>query len=680
MSCNGCTAPNWGVSFLRKFCNLKSGAVHGVPSMSGLQPSRLLLLLLLLCCVSAAAQVLSLTRPGDSMTSSMSINAIQAAQLDFNFFQIDTQNAGSSPLEGASGSMSKLDLKAPGKAWSEYNKGYQLLMRKDSQGSLEHFNKATAIYPNFVAAHRALGTAYLNLGQHEQARDAFLRAVALDDHLPTSYLNLGCAELALKQYSEAEESLRKAASIAPLDIPLKIALVYGEFVNQDYPGVLETAHQVHEGKHKGAALVHYFAAGALAAQDKYSEAEREMEVLLSEDPKSPSAGQFRQILEQIKNEQVTRAAQAEQAKLQLAQPMTLSLNQGPTAEDASRQGQSVLQNLKEKQEIAEAEAAPDPSCVDCGVAGGANSTVASNTGSRPRPFDKKVPGAVLRASVDEVTLVFTATDHGKSVMNLTASDIGIRDDSRPPDSILGFRNESQLPLRLGLVIDTSDSVTERLSFEEGAAIKFLQKVVIDQKDLAFVIGVSNSVLIVQDFTADQMLISHAVNQLAPGGGTALWDAVAYAADKLKSRPEVQPVARILVVISDGNDNSSNSTLKEAIATAQRDEVAVYTVSTRDISNAADADFLGDHALRTFSEMTGGAAFIPGSVKRLDGSLAELQQVIRGRYLISYKPASFRRDGRYRAIDIEAQKDGRKLKVVARRGYYALGPQSAPGNQ
>lgn len=267
--------------------------------------------------------------------------------------------------------------------------------------------------------------------------------------------------------------------------------------------------------------------------------------------------------------------------------------------------------------------------------------------------------------------MFSATDHGKSVTNLAASDVVIRDDSQPPGAILGFRNESQLPLRLGLVIDTSDSVTERIGFEQAAATRFLQEVMADKDDLAFVVGVNNSVLLVQDFTADRTLSSHALNQLAPGGGTALWDAVAYTADKLATHPEVQPVARILVVISDGEDNSSSITLKQAITKAQNGEVAVYTVSTRENGLSEEPSALvGDRALQTLSELTGGTAMMPGSASRLDARLADLQQVIRGRYLVSYKPASFQHDGRYRSIDIEAQKDGRKLKVVARKGYYA----------
>jgi VWFA-related protein len=276
----------------------------------------------------------------------------------------------------------------------------------------------------------------------------------------------------------------------------------------------------------------------------------------------------------------------------------------------------------------------------------------------------------LHASADEVAVFFAATDRGKPVTNLTGGDVDLRDNSRPPAVVTGFRSESELPLRLGLVIDTSASIADRFKFEQDAATNFMQKVVTGQNDLAFVIGFANSVLLVQDFTGDQKLITHAVGQLVPSGGTALWDAVAFAADKLASRPEAQPVARVLVVISDGEDNSSSATLQQAISRAQHGELAIYTVSTRELLDKADEGFLGEHALTTLAELTGGAAFSPGSVRGLNGSLVALQQVIRSRYLISYKPALFKRDGQYRAIDIKVEKGGHKLRVYARKGYYA----------
>jgi len=125
-----------------------------------------------------------------------------------------------------------------------------------------------------------------------------------------------------------------------------------------------------------------------------------------------------------------------------------------------------------------------------------------------------------------------------------------------------------------------------------------------------------------------------------------------------------------VVISDGEDNSSSATLKEAIESAERGEVTIYTVSTRELAGQDYGAELADRAMRAIAERTGGAAFFPGSLGNLDHRLADLQEVIRSRYLISYKPADFRPDGSYRSIALVAQKSGHKFRVYARRGYYA----------
>jgi len=598
-------------------------------------------------------------------------------------------NAGEnrSPLQGASGSVSKLDLKAPAKARREYDKGYQLLMRKDFDGAVEHLTIAISLYPDFVAAHNALGSAYLDQGQNDHARGQFAKAVSLDDHLPISYLNLGCAQLALKDYRSAEESLHKGSSIAPLDLQLAAALTYAQYMNQDYGAVLATTQQVHNRKHPGAAIVHFYAAAAWDAQNNPLRAQDELQTLLQEDPKSLAAEQARQILAEIKVEQAMRESQKKQhpalspASSSVVSPVVAH----PTPEEVAAQRQMALQDAKEQKQIAEAE--PEPMCAGCdstvspekpGTSGTLNPNL---TPERARRTDTQF---TLRKSVDEVAVFFAATDHGRSVTDLTREEVGIRDDQKSPAAITGFRNEAQLPLRLGIVIDTSQSVTSRFSFEQRAAIDFLQKVLIDKNDLAFVVGVSNSVLLVQDFTSDQQQISHAIDQLTPAGGTALWDAVTFAADKL-SRPETQPVARMLVVITDGKDNSSSATLKEAIESAERGEVFVYTVSTRDTNYKEDyalvndPTLVGDHALRVLADRTGGAAFVPGSLTGLNHGLDELQQVIRSRYLISYKPALFKKDGQYRAIDITAQKSGHRLRVYARKGYIARVNSAAQAN-
>jgi Ca-activated chloride channel homolog len=583
-----------------------------------------------------------------------------------------------SPLLSLAGSVSKLDLKASGQARREYEEGYQCQMQKNFMCMAEHMELAVAAYPEFVAAHNALGAAYLYLGHYDRARAEFTRTISLDDHLPLSYLNLGCVQLALKDYRSAEASMQKSSSLAPLDLQVVSALAYALYMNQNYEAVLATVRQVHNRKHPGAAIVHYYAAAAWAAQNNPRQTLKELQTFLQENPKSALAEPARQVMALIKFGHIPE--EVEKQEPSTPAPASASATRPaevPKASYMPSQLQMALQDSKEQKQISEAEA--DPLCAKC------NSAQAGTNGLRgPSPNAESSspddPPFALHSVVNEVALLFAATDHGKSVTDLTREGVELLDDKKSPSVITGFRNETQLPLRLGIVIDTSNSITSRFSFEQNAATDFLQEVVADKNDLAFVVGVAYSVLLVQDFTNDQQRISHGVDQLAPAGGTALWDAVAFAADKL-SRPETQPVARMLVVISDGKDNSSSTTLKEAIEAAERGEVFVYTVSTREATDAPNTEddgertLVGDRALKLLADRTGGAAFVPGSLKGLSRSLDELQQVIRSRYLISYKPAQFKSDGHYRSIEITAKTSGHKLRVYSRKGYYARGSSS-----
>ena len=584
-------------------------------------------------------------------------------------------NAGDeSPLGSRSDSVSKLDLKAPGKARSDYEKGYEALMRKDFTKAIAQLTDATSIYPQYVAAYTALGNTYLGLGQTQQARDQFAKAVSLDDHLPILHLNLGCAELTLGNFPAAEVSIQKASAIAPLDQQLLTALAYAQYMNKDYSGTITTANQVHSAKHKNASLVHYFAAAAWESQNKLPEAQKELEILLKEDPKSPAADQARAILQQLKIEQ-SRPARPKTVSL------TTTVGEDVPKVDAKvalAQAQERIQKLKqdsrEQQQIAEAEAV----CESCSAAEPSEMAKVEvpSVGTSPRlSIDKSSTGYVMRSSVDEVAVFFAATDHGKAVSDLKRQDVELRDDHKVPSVITGFRNEDQLPLRMGILIDTSESVTSRFTFEQRAAAKFVQRVLTNKDDSAFVVGFANSILLVQDFTNDQSAIAQAINQLAPGGGTAAWDAVSFATDKLSNRAEEHPVAKILVILSDGDENSSHTTLKEVIEKAESAGVIVYAVSTHQ-NSIQDDDLIGEQALKVLSERTGGALFAPGSLGFLNRSLDQLQEVIRSRYLISYKPAEFKRDDKYHTIEIKAEKSGSKLKVYARKGYVAHGEQVA----
>jgi len=568
--------------------------------------------------------------------------------------------------------VSKFDLKAPGRAKEAYTRALRFLAKDDLKSAVERLQKAISLYPNYVAAHNALGYAYFRLNEYEQARKEFAQSIQLDDHLSSSYLNLGRAQLALGQNSAAQASMEKASSIAPLDQHLLLALAYAQYVNHDYPETIKTAKRAHTQSHPETAIVHYYAAASWQALNDLHQARDELQTFLAEDPKSPFAAAAQRAVGQI------RAADERPAP---SVATSVPARESITAESSAR-GQEALQDLREKQQIAEAEA-EGSNCPSCDALNqpGPDRAATANVLAPTSGIRESKPGAwALRSTVNEVAVFFSATNNGRSVTNLAQEDVKILDDHKPPAAVLGFHSESDLPLRLGLLIDTSASVQERFSFEQNAAINFINQVATGKDDLAFVAGFSNSIVLAKDFTPDLQELAHGIHQLVPVGGTAIWDAIAFAADKLAERQEARPVARILVVISDGDDNTSSSTLKQAIEHAERNEVIVYTVSTRYAdAQSTRSDPTGNRAMRALAKLTGGVAFFPGSAGHLNRSLAELQQVIRSRYLISYRPASFNPDGRYRPIAILAEKSGRKLKVNARKGYYST-VRSADGSR
>lgn len=557
----------------------------------------------------------------------------------------------------SSATLSKLDLKASGRARTAYANGLRRFATKDYKNAAQNFEKAISLYPDFVSAHNALGCAYFSLGENDRALEHFNRAIALDDHLSASFMNRGRVELAMGRAVAAQASFEKASSIAPLDSNLLLALAYSQYLNRDYSGVERTTQQAHSHPHMGIATIHYFAAASWQAQNNLDNTRRELQTFLTEDPTSPFADTARHSIQQID-------AAAAQPTLALANSAPVFASDAATP---SKFGEKALQDFRQKQQIAEAEAAEAP-CLTCNEVDSAPSYGINGTRSSTSVANGKA--FTFRSSVDEVAVFFTVTDHGRSVTDLKQSEIVLSDNGKPPSAVVGFHTESDLPLRLGLVIDTSTSVTGRITFEQAAASDFLKQVLTNNDDLGFLVGFSDQIVLGKDFTHDVKELSRVVEQLVPVGGTAIWDAVSFAADKLATRQETQPVARVLVVISDGDDNSSRSTLKQAIERAQRDEVAVYTVSTRYVDPQNDLESPGNQAMKTLAQLTGGSAFFPGHAARLKGTLADLQQVIRSRYLISYRPAEFHPDGTYRTLEIVARRSGRKFKVNARRGYTA----------
>jgi len=487
--------------------------------------------------------------------------------------------------------------------------------------------------------------------------------------LPYSYLNLGWAQLALHNYSAAEDSIEKASQRAPLDMHLLTALSYAQLMNHNYGGVIATVQQVHGRKHEGAAIVHYFAAAAWQGENNLQSTEGELQIFLSEAPSSPAVEAAREMIQKIEEQRNQTASPSVEISYTAA---PLDANVATTGIPAP--ARRVVKQIEQRKQLAEVESEPEGGCDTCsemtspGPRGGGLSLI--DSASVARQSTSRISPYTLRSSVNEVAVFFSATDNGKSVSDLTQKEVVIRDAGKPPANVTGFRNESELPLRLGLVIDTSNSIKPQFDFERKAAASFLKKSLTGPKDLAFVVGFSEVVLLVQDFTRDEAAIATSIDQLTPDGGTALWDAVKFAADKLANLAENKPVAKMLVVISDGEDNSSSATLREAIESAERHEITVYTVSTSELGGSDVNSWIGGRALKALSARSGGVAFFPDSLSSLDRRLTDLQEVIRSRYLISYKPDRFQADGSYRSISVVARKSGHKLRVYARRGYYA----------
>ncbi len=276
------------------------------------------------------------------------------------------------------------------------------------------------------------------------------------------------------------------------------------------------------------------------------------------------------------------------------------------------------------------------------------------------------PAFTIKKRVEEVHLLFTATDkHGHFVKTLEQSDLTILDDHKSPQAVLNFRRETDLPLQVGLLVDVSGSVRSRFAFEQASAIDFLSRTLRRGSDQAFVAGFNSHWQMTQDFTDNMAMLSQGVHRLRSGGGTALYDAIYRACkDKLMNSGSDHPVRHALIVLSDGDDNQSDVSREAAIEMAQRAEVILYTISTDDASTVQR----GDRVLRQLAEATGGRAFFPLKDKDVSHSFAAIQDELRSQYIVSYKPAQFDADGRYRTIEISALK--KDLSLRARKGYFA----------
>jgi VWFA-related protein len=297
----------------------------------------------------------------------------------------------------------------------------------------------------------------------------------------------------------------------------------------------------------------------------------------------------------------------------------------------------------------------------------AQQPAAQQPGATPAP-EQDQPTETIKVQVNEVNLIFTVTDKkGKFITGLKRENFGLLDDGRPPLAVLRFTQQTNLPLRVGIMLDTSSSIRQRFQFEQDSAIEFLLQI-LHRDDRAFVEGFDIQTDLAQDFTNNVDLLNQGIRKLRPGGGTALFDALYKTCkDQMLTLQESGAVRRALILVSDGDDNYSRVEESDAIKMCQRADTIVYSISTN-ISPSKDK---GDDVLRAISEATGGQAFYPIKLEDVAVGFRNVEEELRSQYHLVYRPANLKMDGSFRTIYLQAIDP--RYKVRAQKGYFAPRP-------
>ena len=339
-----------------------------------------------------------------------------------------------------------------------------------------------------------------------------------------------------------------------------------------------------------------------------------------------------------------------------------------------------------------------------------SSTSPSASGQNANPPETSNAGSNqtgIRVRVELVNVPVTVLNkRGRPVINLTKSDFKVYEDG-VRQTIKYFDRETHIPLRIGLILDTSNSARRQLSFQQEAASEFVFNMLQGRssKNQIFLQTFDATSSIAQDFTNDPDVLNTKIRTLKAGGGKALYDAIYFACEKLMKAGGREDTRRVVVLISDGLDVQSQHSLEEVVSMAHRAETAVYT-----IGNAAYGfTNPGDKYLEEMAEATGGAAYFPRretpgtdlgtgylshgqigdtsqntglgadtgiysaqSLVQLADSLDSIGRELNEQYTLGYTPTRGTLDGTYRTIKVEAH--GRGLTLRWKPGYYATAEQ------
>ena len=281
------------------------------------------------------------------------------------------------------------------------------------------------------------------------------------------------------------------------------------------------------------------------------------------------------------------------------------------------------------------------------------------------PADKSGDVFVFRKEVDEVTLHATVVnDKRQLVTTLDRADFTVFEDGQP-QKITSFRHE-----------DNSGSMRDKRPAVNAAAINFVKAS--NQQDKVFIVNFNEDYFLDQDYTANIPKLKDALERIEARGGTALYDAVVASSDHLKKSGLLEK--KVLLVVTDGEDNASRESLEQAIRRLQEENgPTVYTIGILGDEHSKRAR----RALREMAEDTGGMAFFPQSLAEVESITQQIAHDIRNQYTIGYKPTKPQSEGGFRTVKVDANAKGYKnLQVRTRSGYYAgqqrsAAPESTP---
>jgi VWFA-related protein len=316
----------------------------------------------------------------------------------------------------------------------------------------------------------------------------------------------------------------------------------------------------------------------------------------------------------------------------------------------------------------------------------------------PAPPTEDAPDATYKVNVNLVDLFFTVKDkNGNLVPHLNQQNCSV-EENKQPQTFKSFVAQTDLPLTLGILLDTSGSQYRLLPMEKDAAGQFVRQV-LRSKDEAFLVAFDVNVDLLQDYTNSPRLLSRALDKAeinTAGGngsgipglgggtiptigdpkGTLLYDAIYQAAnDKMNQ----ETGRKAMIVLTDGEDEGSQRKIGEAIAAAEKNNIIVYVIllADRAMYYSQGEGYFGYGPAKRISDETGGRLIDVGNNgNKLQAAFQQIQDELRTQYLASYTSTNIKADGAFRKVIMQCHDDqAQELKVQLRKGYYAPSPQN-----